>query len=141
MKLLKNIENCISPELIKFLMEMGHGDRVVIADANFPAAANAKNLVRADGISGDEMLEAILKLMPIDTYREHAVSFMQHGEEIEEVPIWKVYEQLIQAANEPFTVEYLERFAFYEEAANSYLIIATSEKQLYANVILTKGVL
>ena len=74
--MLKNVPSIISPELLKILMEMGHGDTIVIGDGNFPAAANAKRLVRLDGHGVPEILDAILKLMPLDTYVKTPVSLM-----------------------------------------------------------------
>lgn len=139
--MLKNISPLVSPELIKVLMEMGHGDRLVIADANFPAASLANKLIRADGISGEEILNAIVQLIPLDTYSDFAVTFMQHGPEVGTPSVWNKYKNIIEKNNEVFTVENIERFDFYEEASKSYAIVATGEKQLYANIILTKGVL
>ena len=71
--MLKNIPSVLSPELLKTLMEMGHGDYLVIGDGNFPAATNAKRLIRCDGHGVPEILDAILKLMPLDTYVENPV--------------------------------------------------------------------
>jgi L-fucose mutarotase len=141
--MLKGIPKVISPELIKILMEMGHGDEIVIADGNFPSASMAKRLVRCDGLSVPEVLDAILKLFPLDTkYSPNAVFLMEvvPGDTIE-TPIWKEYRQIIQKHTSQFKdFGSIERFAFYEAAKNAYAVVATSEKALYANIILRKGV-
>lgn len=140
--MLKGIPTIISPELLKILMEMGHGDEIVIGDGNFPAANYGQRLVRCDGNSVPELLDAILKLYPLDPYVEAPVALMQvvAGDKVE-TPIWDVYKRIIKD-HEPVNnkVEYVERFAFYERARKAYAIISTGEKALYANIILKKGV-
>ena len=141
--MLKNIPELISPELLKVLCEMGHGDEIVIGDGNFPAASNARNLIRADGIGAAEMLDAILQLFPLDTYVEKPFNLMQvmPGDDVE-TPIWDVYEK-IEEKYEPrgkAAIGQIERFTFYEEAKKAYAIIATGETALYANIMLQKGV-
>lgn len=140
--MLKGIPSIISPELLKILMEMGHGDELVISDGNFPAAGYAKRLIRCDGLNVPELLEAILKFFPLDTYSYAPVSLMEvvAGDTVK-TPIWEVYKEIINK-HEPVAnkVENVERFAFYERAKSAYAIVATSEKALYANVILKKGV-
>ncbi len=140
--MLKNIPGILSPELLKVLMEMGHGDELVIADGNFPAASIAKNLVRLDGHGVPEILEAILKFFPLDHYVEKPVSLMQlvPGDNVKP-EIWESYRKIIKNEYERFTeFEFIERFAFYERAKKAYAVIATSESALYANVVLKKGV-
>lgn len=138
--MLKNISPIISPELLKILMEMGHGDEIVIGDGNFPAAANAKRLVRLDGHGVNEILEAILKLMPLDTYVEAPVALMDNGDVSNPPPIWAEYKNTVVAEEGEKNFELVERFAFYERARNAYAIIATGETAIYANIILKKGV-
>lgn len=139
--MLKGIPNIISPELLKILCEMGHGDEIVIGDGNFPAASNAKRLVRCDGHGVLEILEAILKLFPLDSYVESPAMLMQVAKGDSVVPvIWEDYKKEINKYGD-FKVSEIERFAFYERAKNAYAIIATSEKALYANIILKKGVI
>lgn len=75
--MLKNVPKLLSPELLKILSEMGHGDEIVIADANFPSANYGKRVIRADGISGCEMLEAVLSVFPLDTYSNPNMILMQ----------------------------------------------------------------
>ncbi len=139
--MLKNIPSIVSPELLKVLMEMGHGDELVIGDGNFPAASCAQRLVRADGHGGPQLLEAILTLLPLDTFVRHPVVLMQVVKtEAEEPPIWKEYAEIVKRAGEPAEFGFEERFAFYERARRAYAVVATGEKALYANVILKKGV-
>lgn len=141
--MLKGIPNVISPDLLKILMEMGHGDELVIADGNFPAASVAQRLVRADGLGGATMLDAILQLMPLDQYVPAPVALMAvvAGDTVKPV-IWKEYRKIITRHEPTFTeFEMVERFAFYERAKKAYAVLATSEAAQYANVILKKGVI
>ena len=144
--MLKGIPQIISPELLKVLCEMGHSDRIVIADGNFPAESMGKNakVIRCDGHGVPEILDAILQLFPLDTYVEKPVSLMEvmKGDNAK-TPIWDTYKEII-AKHDPRgseTVGTIERFAFYEEAKKAYAIIATSEKAIYANIMLQKGVI
>lgn len=143
--MLKNIPSILSPELLKILMEMGHGDEIVIADGNFPSASMAQNLIRLDGHGVPPVLKAILKLFPLDPYVDKAVGLMQlvPGDTVK-TPIWDEYRKLISDSDEREKFEdfeYIERFAFYERAQKAYAVIATSETALYANIILKKGVI
>jgi len=143
--MLKGIPKILSPELLKVLCEMGHGDRLVIADGNFPAQSIGKNsvVIRCDGLGVPELLEAVLKVFPLDTYVEKPVSLMEvaPGDNVE-TPIWDTYKEIIARYDKrgAETVGMIERFAFYEEARKAYAIVATSEEALYANIILQKGV-
>lgn len=139
--MLKNIPSIISPELLKILHEMGHSDEIVIGDGNFPAASNAKRLVRADGHGVPELLDAILQLFPLDTYVDAPVMLMQvtPGDDVDPV-IWKEYRKIVDKHQDNVNFEEIERFAFYERARDAYAIVATGEGALYANVILKKGV-
>ena len=124
---------------------MGHSDRLVIADGNFPAESMGKDaiVIRMDGHGACEVLEAILKVFPLDTYVEHPVNLMEvmPGDPVE-TPIWDEYEKIVAAADErgKAAIGQIERFAFYDEAQKAYAIIATGETALYANIMLQKGV-
>jgi L-fucose mutarotase len=140
--MLKGISTAISPELIKVLMEMGHGDELVIADGNFPAASIAQRLVRADGLGCLALLDAILSLFPLDQYVEKPVALMAvvAGDPYKPI-IWDDYRKTVGQHETAFTdFDYVERFAFYERAKKAYAVLATSEMALYANIILKKGV-
>ncbi|MED4204743.1 L-fucose mutarotase [Neobacillus mesonae] len=140
--MLKGIPKIISPELIKILMEMGHGDEIVLADGNFPAASNAERLIRCDGHGVPELLEAILKFFPLDTYSDHSVSLMQVVEgDATQPKIWDDYCAVIQKYDSHFSsFKMVERFDFYERSKKAYAIVATGENALYANIMLKKGV-
>jgi L-fucose mutarotase len=140
---LKTIPSILSPKLLEILMEMGHGDDIIIADGNFPAASVAQRLLRLDGHSVGPVLEAILKLFPLDQYVDNPVSLMEvvPGDPVK-TPIWDEYRKVIRASDERDTFkdfEFVERFAFYERAKKAYAVIATSESAQYANIILKKG--
>ncbi len=138
--MLKNISPVISPELIKVLMEMGHGDELVIGDGNFPAASITDNLVRLDGHGVPEILAAILDLMPLDTYVEAPVALMDNGDAANPPEIWAQYKKIVEEKEGDKKFELVERFAFYERAKKAYCVVATGETAIYANVILKKGV-
>ena len=143
--MLKGIPKILSPELLKVLCEMGHSDRLVISDGNFPAESMGKDaiVIRCDGHGVPELLEAILKVFPLDTYVEKPVNLMEvmPGDDVE-TPIWDTYTEIISRYDTRGgeAVGNIERFQFYEEAKKAYAIIATGESALYANVMLQKGV-
>lgn len=138
--MLKEISKAIGPELLKILCEMGHGDEIVIADGNFPAEALGKRVIRADGIGGIEMLDAILSLIPLDTYSDKNFMLMETtpGDPVPE--IWEKYREVAERRDDNVRSAALERFAFYERAGKAYAIVATGEEAVYANIILKKGV-
>ena len=142
--MLIGIPKLLSPELLKVLCEMGHSDKIVIADGNFPAESIGKNakVIRCDGLEAAGLLEAILTVFPLDTYVQKPVKLMQvtPGDPVE-TPVWEVYRKIVAAHDSRSdTFEEVERFAFYEEARDAYAVIATGESALYANLILQKGV-
>jgi L-fucose mutarotase len=138
--MLKNIPAIISPELMMVLMEMGHGDEIVLADANYPVESAGTLSVRADGHGIPELLEAILLFLPLDQYEAHNVFYMDTGKEAKP-QIWQCYENIFKASKENYSIKTLERFQFYQRAAQGYAIVATGERSLYANIILKKGVI
>lgn len=139
--MLKNIPTIISPELLKILMEMGHGDEIVIADGNFPAASHAQRLVRCDGHDTPSLLDATLQLFPLDTFVKQPVALMAVVPGDNYTPdIWQTYKKIIQKHVPRFIdFEMMERQAFYERARRAYAIVATGELARYANLILKKG--
>ena len=142
--MLKNISRLLSPELLKILCEMGHGDEIVIADANFPSENYGKRVVRADGTNGTEMVEAVMSVIPLDTYSETNMFLMQltDGDKGKINPIiWKSYEETARKYDDNVRIGHLERFEFYERAKNAYAVIATGESVIYANLIIKKGVI
>ena len=138
--MLKGIPKIISPELLKVLSEMGHGDEIVIADANFPSETFGQRVVRADGLGGVELLKAILKLIPLDTYAEENFLLMQTVKGDPTPEIWDKY-FAVAKKDAGFKGGNLERFEFYERAKKAYAVIASGEEAIYANIILKKGVI
>ena len=141
--MLKGIPNILSPELLKILMEMGHGDEIVLADGNFPSASHAKRLVRLDGHDMPLLLNSILQLFPLDNFVDMPAVLMAVVPGDNYFPeIWQIYLKIIQQYENNFSdFEKLERFAFYERTEKAYAVVATSEKNRYANIILKKGLL
>jgi L-fucose mutarotase len=139
--MLKGISKIVSPLLLKILCEMGHGDEIVIADGNFPSETNGQRVVRADGLGGKEMLEAVLSLIPLDTYANENFLLMKPKEDEPTPTIWTEYFEVANAADSNVRVGNLERLEFYERARRAYAVIATGEGAIYANIILKKGVI
>ena len=140
--MLKHIPTILSPELVKYLIEMGHGDEVVIADANFPAHRIGQRVVRCDGHGVPAILDAILTLLPLDTYSDYQAGLMQVVPGDPTIPvIWDDYKISLDKHQSGVVIKEFERFAFYEQAEKAYLIIQTGEEALYGNIILKKGVI
>ncbi len=140
--MLKTIPALLTPELLKIMMEMGHGDELVIGDGNFPAASMAQRLVRLDGHGVCEILDAVMRYFPLDPYVEAPVSLMQvvPGDPVGTPPVWEKYRAIVEKYEPGTRFEQIERFAFYERAKKAYAVVATGEGALYANIILKKGV-
>lgn len=141
--MLRNIPAIISPDLLACLAEMGHGDEIVICDANFPARSITNNYLRLDGASATETLAAILALMPLDTYVKTPATTMEVVGDDSAVPdIVNVFQEIInETADVPADIVTLERFAFYDRAKQAYAVVQTTEFRLYGNIILKKGVI
>jgi L-fucose mutarotase len=139
--MLKGIDPLLGPELLAILRAMGHGDEIVLADANFPSAALAQRLVRADGIDALRMLEAILTVMPLDDFASAAFRMAVVGKPKEVPAIAHEFQKLLRKEGEKRPIEALERNAFYERARRAFAIVATGETRLYGNLILKKGVI
>lgn len=139
--MLFGINPILSPELLHALRAMGHGDEICIADANFPSVSNAKRLIRADGSDAVQVTDAILSLMPLDTFVKNAAFVMQVvGKPKESPPIYGIFQKTIDARQKGFRLARIERFKFYERARDCYAIVVTGERRFYGNLILTKGV-
>lgn len=142
--MLKGISKILSPELLKILCEMGHGDEIVIADANFPSENYGKKVIRADGISGTTMLDAVLSVFPLDTYSEPNMILMQLMDcDVGKInpTIWEEYKSIANKNDKNVKVGNIDRFDFYDRAKQAYAVIATGEEAVYANIILKKGVI
>jgi L-fucose mutarotase len=141
--MLKGISPVLSPDLLRALAAMGHGDELVIGDCNFPAETMGKRCIRADGIRGTEILDAVLSLFPLDTFVEAPVTLMQviPGTLAGDPPIWNEFRSIVDKHQKDVKFTQIDRFEFYERAKNAYGIVATTERALYACVIIKKGIL
>ena len=143
--MLKDIPEVISPELMYALMQMGHGDEIVIGDGNFPGFTMSNRCVYAKGLPATVIAEAVLKFMPLDVFVDDTACVMQTGDTFEGTPpIWAEYERIIRANDFCGAFKELvriERFDFYERAKKSFVTVQTSETELYACLILKKGVI
>jgi L-fucose mutarotase len=144
--MLKNIPSILPPELLMRLCEMAHGDVVAIAGANFPGVSLAKAkgayLVRADGASIPDMLEAILSLIPLDDYTDTPVTLMQTDDPAMRVPVWESYRRIIPKhdARGEDVIAHCERLKFYERTKDAYCIVQTGDPSTYASILLKKGI-
>ena len=140
--MLKGISPLISPELLKILASMGHGDEIVLSDAHFPAESFNNRVIRADGLRVPELLRAILPLFELDAYVEHPLVMMSAvpGDTLDPT----VEESYLKAVNETNpqikAFGHEERFAFYERTKKAYAVVVTGETSKYGNIILKKGV-
>lgn len=141
--MLKKIPGILSPDAIKLLMEMGHGDEICLSDGNFPAHSIGRKVIRLDGQGMEPLLEVVLEFFPLDTHSDDRVVLMHNGDGEEAPPIWERYREIIRNSEESMRFSdfaWLSRHAFYERARQCYAVIATGESALYANIILRKGV-
>jgi L-fucose mutarotase len=141
--MLRGIDPILSPDLLRILRAMGHGDDIVIADANFPGESSALELVRLDGIDAVRTLRAVLSVLPLDSFVDDPAITMQMVDDPEGVPpVVAEFQTVIDTvADNPVKIRTMERFAFYERAQDAFAIIQTGERRLYGNIILKKGVL
>ncbi len=138
--MLKNIPKIIPPDLLKILCEMGHGDELVIADGNFPAAEMGRRVVYLSGNGASEVFDAVLQLLPLDTYAQPLFLMEKVKGDTVDTPIWQEYEEIVKKYSDA-KFEKIERFYFYERARKAYAVISTGEGALYANILLKKGVI
>ena len=143
--MLKGIPPIISPELLKVLCEMGHGDGILIGDGNFPANSVGKNsiVIRCDGHGVPELLDAILSLIPLDKNVDQPVKLMSvSAGDTAETPIWGEFEKIVAKYDErgKDAIGFYDRQEYYDESRKCYAIVATGETAIYANVMLRKGV-
>ena len=138
--MLKGIDPLLGPELLATLRAMGHGDEIVIADANFPAAANARRLIRMDGVAGPRTAQAILSVLPLDSFVPDAAFRMEDSAAPDAIPaVCREYATALAAVGYERTIAPIERHAFYARAREAYAIVATGEPRFWGNLILKKG--
>lgn len=141
--MLKGISPVVSPELLKIIAEMGHGDEIVISDGNFPGASVGKRVVRADGHGGVEVMKGIIDLFPLDDFVEAPLAVMEVPDGMfpgNEAPIWTEFRKIADMDLPTAKFEFMEHDAFIDRCRNAYCVVQTGEKALYANIILRKGV-
>lgn len=138
--MLKGLSPLLSPDLLHVLASMGHGDEIVLADAHFPAATHARRLVRIPGVDANRVLDAVLSVLPLDDFVPHAAFTMQVvGDATTVPPAVADFRATLQRHGEAAPTS-LERFAFYERAAQAFAIVATGETRTYGNILMKKGV-
>ena len=140
--MLKGIPPILGPDLLHILRAMGHGDEIAIVDANYPADSAGPEVVRLDGISATEVLDAVLTLMPLDTFvDEQAIGMAVVGEPDTRVEAHNDFDAIISKHEPGMTLTLLERFAFYDRVRGAYAIVQTGERRLYGNILLKKGII
>jgi L-fucose mutarotase len=138
--MLKSINPLLTGDLLAILSDMGHGDEIVITDANFPAASVARRLIRLPGLGATDVLAAVLSVFPLDDFVDRPAAAMDAPGE--RPAIYPEFESALQQAEgRAIALEHVDRFAFYNRARAAYAVIATGELRLYANIILKKGLL
>lgn len=140
--MLKGIHPAISPELLKVLAEMGHGDELVLSDAHFPAHLIHSKVIRADGIGVATLLEGISALFEFDQYVETPLAMMQAvpGDTLDPSVEERYLAAIKKVNGSTPKVERVERFAFYDRAKTAYAVVITGELAKYGNIIIKKGV-
>ena len=140
--MLRNVDPLLSPDLLHALRAMGHGDEIVVADANFPGASLGPTCIRADGVSASAVLRAVLSVMPLDDFVTDPALTMQVVGDPDAIPEAAAdFQRVIdETADNPAQIQSLERFAFYARAAKAFVVVQTGERRLYGNVIVKKGV-
>ena len=138
--MLIGINKLLTGDVLKILCDTGHGDELVIADANFPAETVSKRLIRMPGVDGGTLLEAIMSVFPLDSYADSSVFVMDltdsdKAKGMPEPEVWKIYREL---SGEELGL--IERFDFYERTKDAYAVIQTGEERQYGNLLIKKGV-
>jgi len=140
--MLKGIPPILGPDLLYILRAMGHGDEIAIVDANYPGDSAGPELVRLDGLTATEVLDAVLTLMPLDTFvDEQAIGMAVVGEPDSRVEIHANFDAIVKQHEPTMTFTVMERFAFYDRVSDAYAIVQTGERRLYGNILLKKGII
>ena len=141
--MLKGISPILSPELLKILAEMGHGDELVLADGNFPGTSMGKRCVRCDGHGCAEVMRAVLQIFPLDDFVEKPLAVMQVPAGMfpgDRAPVWQAFREAADTDLPAAQFDMMEHDAFMERAKNAYAVVQTGETALYGNIIIRKGV-
>ena len=140
--MLKGITPILGPDLLHILRAMGHGDEIAIVDANYPGDSAGPELVRLDGLSATDVLEAILTVMPLDTFvDEQAIGMAVVGQPDARVEIHGEFDRIVKKHEPEMKLTLLERFAFYDRVRGAYAVVQTGERRLYGNILLKKGII
>ncbi len=146
--MLKSIDPLLNADVLHALRAMGHGDDLVLCDANFPADSVARHtalgrVLRIDGVGTTAAARAILSVLPLDAAVEHPAQRMEIAGEPHHVsPVQQeVQAEIDRAEGRVWTMGSIERFAFYEAARKAYCVVATGERRFYGCFLFRKGVL
>lgn len=139
--MLIGLDPLLGPDLLRALRAMGHGDTIVLADANFPAETVARRLIRAEGCDMIALLKAVLSVLPIDQFEpEPAVGMEVVGDPTRREPMHRDMERLLAEHAKPrAALGLIERHAFYDRARAAFAVVASGERRFYGNIILRKG--
>jgi L-fucose mutarotase len=140
--MLKGIPPILNPELLQVLRAMGHGDEIALVDANFPAESSGPPVIRLDGVPLNDLLDAVLTVMPLDTFVDQQAFGMEVvGDPAARTDTHRDFDALVGKHEPGMTLALLERFAFYDRVETAFAIVQTGERRLYGNVLLKKGVI
>lgn len=141
--MLRGIDPLLGPDLLHALRAMGHGDEIAIVDANYPTTGDARRLVRLDGVPATRALQAVLSVLPLDSFVDCPAWRMEVVDEPHKIPeVVGEFQQIVDASgNGAVDIGALERFAFYDRVKQAFAVVATGERRLYGNILLKKGVL
>ena len=140
--MLKGIPPILNPELLQVLRAMGHGDEIALVDANFPAESAGPPVIRLDGVMLNDLLDAILTVLPLDTFvEEQAWGMAVVGDPDKREQTHLDFDALIKKHEVGMSLSLLERFAFYDHTAKVFAVVQTGERRLYGNIILKKGII
>ena len=140
--MLKNIPPILSPDLLHALRAMGHGDEIALVDANFPAESSGPPVIRLDGVEMNGLIDAVLSLMPLDTYVDDQAFAMEVvGDPKKREQTHKDFDKLVRKHEPTMKLSLIERFAFYDRVKTAFAIVQTGERRLYGNILLKKGII
>ncbi|MFA9464348.1 MAG: RbsD/FucU family protein [Velocimicrobium sp.] len=140
--MLKGISPIISPELLKCLASMGHGDTILIGDCNYPAESTSNKCIYADGVRATELLDAVVTLLPLDTGEDEPPVILMCSRDEEDNPpaVWKDFKKIVLKYEPKAAFEAVDRFEFYKRAPKTFVSVRTSEQAYFGCIILRKGV-
>lgn len=141
--MLRGINPLLTADLLHALRAMGHGDTITIVDANFPGASCAKRLINMPGLDVSDVLRAVLSVLPVDDFIPLPLLTMQVVGDPNALPPAVAQMQLIaqEAGTDPVCMGTVERHEFYKIAKESFCLVQTGDRRLYANIIITKGII